>query len=268
MQCYLEVKTLKRTAILEIMENREQCKYNLFGRKCEKECGICKARDLYDVLNTTFLKRHTLGEEGQTGLYNNLIRFLSLKQVSGITQIAFENIAQISLYVALEQLRDALAAHMRGCKLNYAPKLETLLTFLRRNLNTLTMKDAYRFMDTRGLQVSAFNDECVEIENYNRRHLIHCRLDFTAGFYLGQSNMSWVRKGWTDDELDDLLLKTESVKRKLRYSFFNKEMDLTFAPPEFDQSQKTYKNRALDYDECDIEKPLMPKRTTNRTFIL
>ena len=43
---------------------------------------------------------------------------------------------------------------------------------------------------------------------------------------------------------------------------------MEFSPPEFDFDQMVYKNRALDYNEVDIEKPIMPKKLANRTLIL
>ena len=266
LQIYLETKTLKRTCIMDIMESREQCKFNLFGKKCD--CGVCKARDLYESLNQTFLRRQKLGEEGQHGFFQSLVKLLTMEGVEGISLLGFENFSQIVLYVLLEQLRGALAGHIRGCRLSYCPKLEMILTMLRRNLNTISAKEACRFMDTRNIQVSVFNDDFDDQRDFKRRHLIHCRLDFTAGFHLGQTNLGWIRKGWSDSDICDLLAKAESVKRKLRHSVFNEESDLTFALPDFDQPQKVYKSRALNIDECDIAKPLVPKKATNKTFIL
>ena len=125
-------------------------------------------------------------------------------------------------------------------------------------------------MDARNIQVSIFNDDYEDQEDFKRRHLIHCRLDFTTGFQLGQANLGWIRKGWNDADADicELLAKAESIKRKLRHSVFNEEADLIFTLPDFDQSQKIYKNRALCADESDIAKPLVPKNATNKTFIL
>lgn len=250
------------------MELKELCKFSQFGRKCMSTCKLCEIRDLYDNIQKSYIKRQTLSESGRRGLYRSVIQLLSRKETDGTVLAAFDNMCQIILYVALEQLREAMANHIRGVKLNNAPGLENLLTFYRRNLNIRKPKDANRFVEVRNAQTSVFNDEQTELLDFKRSHLVHLKMDFTAGFYLGQNNLAWIKRGWNDDETDEILQKSESVKRRLRHSIYNEEIELEFSPPEFDFDQMVYKHRALDYNEVDIKKPIMPKKLTNRTLIL
>ena len=262
------MKTLKRTAINEVMEAKELCKFNQYGQKCPTACGICDVRDLYNKLKEMYIKRQTLSEMGQRKLYKLLIQILTKERMNGVILAGFDTFAQIAFYVALEQLRESLANHIRGVQLSNAPKLENLLTFYRRSLNTTKSKEAQRFAETRDAVTSVFNDDHGDKQDHLRRHLIHLKIDFTAGFFNGQGSLGWVKKGWQDEDTKEILLKSDSVKRKIRHSVFNEENELTFPPPEFDNVHKIYKNRALNSDTNDIAKPLMPCKVNNKTLIL
>ena len=265
---HLESKTIKRSAINEIMELKESCQFNQFGRKCIPRCNLCEVRDLYENIHQAYMKRQTLSESGRRGLYRNLIQLLSRDNSNGMVLAAFDNMCQIILYVALDQLRESMANHIRGVRLNNAPGLEQLLTFYRRNLNIRKLKEANRFVEIRNAQTSVFNDEQIEQLDFKRSHLVHLKLDFTAGFYLGQNNSAWIKKGWNDEETCEILQKSESIKRRLRHSLYNVETELEFSPSEFDVEHMVYKNRALNYNEIDIRKPIMPKKISNKTLIL
>ena len=262
------MKTLKRTAINEVLELKELCEFSQFGRKCAQSCSLCEIRDLYEGLHQKYIKRQTLSEHGRRELYKTLIQLLSRKNVNGATLAAFDSLYQIILYIALDQLREAVANHIRGVRLNNAPGLEQLLTFYRRNLNSLKTKEANRFLEVRNTQTSVFNDEQTESLDFKRSHLMHLKMDFVAGFYLGQGNLAWFKRGWNDEETDEILQKSENIKRRLRHSVYNEEIELEFSPPEFDFDQMVYKNGALNYNETDIKKPLMPKKLNNKTHIL
>ena len=103
-------------------------------------------------------------------------------------------------------------------------------------------------MDTKNIQASVFNDDFDDQKDFKRRQLIHFKLDFMAGFQLGQANPGWIRKGWSDTDICELLPKAESIKRNLRHSIFNEESELAFALPDFDRSQKPrYKSKVYTF---------------------
>ena len=265
---HLELKIFKRSAINEVLELKEICKFNTFGSKCTGACGICDVRELYNKIHGSYIKRQNLSEPERRSLYKSLIQLLSRKDTNGVVVAGFENLDQIILFVALEQLRDAMAGHIRGVRLNNAPNLEQLLTFCRRFLKSFKSKDTSRFVETRDTQTSVFNDELADQKDFKRKHMIHLKIDFTACVYLGQGNFTWVRKEWNEEETNEILLKAESIKRKLRQTIYNDESLLEFALPEFDSEQRIYLNRALKNDGQDITKPLTPKKENYRTMVL
>ena len=268
MTAHLELKTIKRSAINEILELKELCEFSQFGRKCTQSCSLCEVRDLYDKLHSSYLKRQSLSESGRREMFKTLIQLLSRRKSNGHVLAAFDNFNQIVLYVALDQLREAVANHIRGTKLNDAPGLEQLLTFYRRNLNSHKIKEANRFLEVKNAQTSVFNDDQIGLMDFKRSHLIHHKMDFVAGFYMGQGNLTWFKRGWNEDETSEILQKSDNIKRRLRHSIYNEEIELEFSLPEFDPEQMIYKNRALNYNETDIRKPLVPKKLSNKTHIL
>ena len=265
---HLEMKVLKRSAVLDILDMKENCKFVAFGAYCDDGCGLCAIRDDYNSLRTLYVKRHKLGQQGQHDMYRTLIKILAKKEVNGTVLAGLDDFDAIALFVALEQLRQALSLHIRGCKLSNAPLLESLLTFYRKALSEHKPKDPVsKFMDTKTLQISVFNDDKAHMRDFERKHLMHCTLDFTAGYIIG-GHPSF-KKGWKDEDTLEILNKAESVKRKIRHTIFNQEKDLCFAPPHFDTDKKVFLTGVNEKEpEKNIGNPIKPLNVFNRTLIL
>ena len=253
----------------EILEEKELCQFYLFGTKCVNDCGICSVRDLADMARRDYNNRPRLGPEGRKALYRNLLRILTHKNTTGKVLAGIENMDQMLLYACLEQLRVAAALHIRGCRLNTAPRLETMLTFFKQNLDCLKLKESSKIFETKFKQTSAFNDDNVEQPDCARQHLIHSVLDFTAGFYGGQVNMGWIKKGWENEDTAEILTKAECIKRKVKHRVFNHETKVEFTKPEFDEELMMFTSSLIhNLDEENTDKPLAPCKGRNRTLIL
>ena len=263
----MEFKVIKRTGIHDILELKDSCRHGATGVECDEICGLCAIRNDVNDLNGLYIKRHELGKEGQRRFFRTLIKTLANEHVTGLTLAGYDNIENIILYVALEQLRIALSLHIRGCKLSFSPDLEMLLSFVRRGLDCFKNKEVTRFMDTRGLQISVFNDRNEFCKETERKHMIHCLLDFTSGHIIGGHSL--VKRAWKDDETEEILARKESVARKLKHTIFHKESTVDFKPPIFDTEKKTFKCVKSNCEcQCDIGTPLMPSNTFHRNLIL
>ena len=222
-----------------------------------------------EVARRDYNNRLNLGHEGRKALYRNLLKILTHKNTTGKVLAGIENMDQMLLFACLEELRMATAIHIRGCRLNTAPKLETLLTFIKQNLDDLKLKESSKIFETKFKQTSAFNDDNIGQPECSRQHLIHSVLDFTAGFYSGQVNMGWIKKGWEDDDTAEILSKAECVKRKVKHRIFNYETKVEFSMPEFDEQRMIYTSSLIhNLDEKNTNKPLAPNKGKNRTLIL
>ena len=261
---------LKRTAVHEILELKDSCRFGATGVACEDNCGLCSIREKMSELNTLYIKRHELGRLGQKTFFRTLICVLSDKTVDGKVLAGFDNVENVILFVALEQLREALAMHIRGCKLSFAPNLEILLSFYKRCLTCFKPKEVTRFMDSCNNQTSVFNDNKLELMDFERKHMLHCFCDFTVGFVIG--NHSIIKRGWNgkEEETTEILLKQESIKRKLKHTAFHEEEEIEFTPPVFDTKNKVFFYAEKD-DKVkeDIKIPLTPVNSIfNRNLIL
>ena len=264
------MKVLKRTAVHEILELKDACRFGATGVSCEMDCGLCVARDKVNELNSLYIKRHELGNLGQRKFFRTLISVLSERGINGKVLAGFDNIENVILFVALEQLREALALHIRGCKLSFAPNLEILLSFYKGCLGCFKPKEVTRFMDTNTNQTSVFNDHKTTLMDFERKHMLHCYVDFTAGFIIG--NHSIIKRGWNgkEEETAEILLKQDSIKRKLKHTTFHEEMDIEFTLPVFDPLEKIFfcverEEKAAE----DIRTPLIPTNSNfNRNLIL
>ena len=261
------MKVLKRSCIIDVLEIKERCKFYLFGAKCENDCGLCSSRESMRIVTDAYIKRQNLTVNAKKKMFNSFLEILTDKKVNGKVLGGLENIDQVFLYIALDQLRMAIAWHIRGTKLSTAPKLELLLTLYKECVHDLKDKDAYKFLNVRQRQISVYNDNKTELDETDRQHLVHGEVTFTAGFHIGHIN--WARRGWGCDNSLEILAKTESVKRKVRHTVFNTEFDLEFAPPEFDIINKTFTDSYLNNnDVTTTNKPLAPRKDSNRTYIL
>ena len=264
---HLEFKVIKRTSIHDILEVKDACRFGATGTECDEICGLCSIRNDMIDLNGLYIKRNELGKEGQRRFFRTLLKILSNEHVTGLALAGQDNLENIILFVALEQLRIALSLHIRGCKLNFAPDLEMLLSFVRRGLDSFSHREVTRFMETSGLQISVFNDNNEYCKESERKHMIHCVSNFTSGHIIG--NHSLVKRAWKDDETDEILAKKESIARKLKHTIFHNEKEINFKPPTFDTENKTFKCLKSETDcQCDIGVPLMPSNTYNRNLIL
>ena len=264
---HLELKVIKRTSILDILELKDACRYGATGLECDEICGLCAIRNDMADLNGLYIRRNELGKEGQRRFFRTLLKVLSNEHATGLTLAGFDNLENIVLFVALEQLRITLSLHIRGCKLSYAPNLELLLSFVRRGLDCFNHKDETRFMDTRGLQTSVFNDNNGDCRETERKHMIHCVLDFTSGYIIGGHSL--VKRAWKDEDTEEILTKKESMVRKLKHTVFHNEKVINFKPPIFDTETKTFKCMKKECDcQNDIGAPLIPSNAFNRNLIL
>ena len=264
-ELHMKMKVVKRAFIHEVLEKKEQCKFYLFGAKCSSECGICGIRGFADMARNDYNCRHKLGQEGKRALYRNVLRILTGQNVDAMVLAGVENLDQILLYVCLDQLRAATALHIRGCQLNTAIKLESLLTFYKACLDEVKLRDPTKFFESKDKQTSVFNDDNSGQIDCSRQHLVHCTIDFTSGFYLG-SNMNWVKKGL--DDTTEALNRAECVKRKVKLSVFNDENSIDFEPPMFDVEKKIFQSKLLlKSDANNMAKPLTPIKKNNKTFI-
>ena len=168
----------------------------------------------------------------------------------------------------MELLRQALGLHIRGCKLNSAPLLEMLLTFYRKTLSDHKPRDqVIRFLEPDSIKVTVFNDDRVDRRDFERKHLLHCGMDFTAGYLIG-SHASF-KKGWKTEDTSDILNKAESVKRRMKHTIFNTDEELCFKPPNFNEEKKMFSCDVTRVDDGDsLSEPIMPRNTFNRTLIL
>ena len=258
---------LKRSCIIDVLEIKERCKFYLFGAKCEDNCGLCSSRENMRIVTDAYIRRQNLTMNNKKKMFNSFLEILTDKKVNGKVLGGLENIDQVFLYIALDQLRMAIAWHIRGTKLSSAPKLELLLTLYKECVHDLKNNDAYKFLNVRQRQISVYNDNKTELDEVDRQHLIHGEITFTAGFHIGHIN--WARRGWSNDNSLDILAKAESIKRKVRHTVFNTEYQLEFTPPEFDNENRTFTDSYLtNIDVNNTNKPLAPTKDSNRTFIL
>ena len=122
-------------------------------------------------------------------------------------------------------------------------------------------------MDTRGLQISVFNDSNDYCKETERKHMIHCLLDFTSGHIIGGHSL--MKRAWKDEETEEILTKRESIVRKLKHTVFHNESAVNFNPPTFDIEKKTFRCVKNNGEcTCDIGTPLMPSSSYNRNLIL
>ena len=265
----MKLKVAKRAFVHEILEEKELCQFYLFGTKCKVNCGICSVKEWAEKARMDFNNRANLGHEGRKAFFKIMLKILAHKNTTGKVLAGIENMDQMLLFACLEQLRNAAAIHIRGCRLNTAPRLETLLTFFKQNLDGLKFKESSKIFETKLKQTSAFNDDNVGQPDCARQHLIHSVLDFTAGYYSGQVNMGWIKKGWEDDDTAEILSRAECIKRKVKHRVFNQETRVEFSMPEFDAEQMTYTSSLIhSLDEKNTNKPLAPNKGKNRTLIL
>ena len=223
---------------------------------------------MVNMVTDAYLKRGKLGKEGNRTLYRNLITILANKKTSATTIASFDNLDRVILYVALNQLRESIAMHIRGTRLNYAPKLENLLTFFKKSLECSKLKEPNSTLAVKHAKVSVFNDDNVTQKDFLRQHMLHCNMEFVASFYSGQSNISWVKKGWSGDDVTDILAKADSAKRRLRHTIFNDESTIDFEPPIFDNDKKLFNRNLKKANAYDTTKPLIPSADNEKTLII
>ena len=184
---------------------------------------------------------------------------------SNLLILTVDCIEQIILLVGLELIRSSLNIHLRGLAIGCAPTLDLLLNLVRVSLGD-DFNEGLGATIVKQNTVTAWNDNCIDIPDYDRSHMIHANLLMMSGFGANIGS----KKTWNGVNLDGLKITEKEIKKHLRVIKYNDMKPTEYEAPHFDTTNGTYDFNNVNWSFYeDLEKPLIPvkKQAGRKLFI-